>query len=85
MYVLILIIALLLVREVFYIATTENTKAQTNEALFYPLGALPELLAVCLLATPDLVPHKSELPPNGETGIIFIDLYRQIQERRRGN
>lgn len=81
LHILVIITTLLLIREVFYIATIENMKVQTNEAYFYPLGALPELLVVMLFATPGLVPHKSELPRGRETGIIFIDLYRMIKER----
>jgi len=83
MHILILIVLLLIIREVFYIATIRDTKAQKNEALFYPLGALPELLVVFLFAIPGLVPPKSELPENGDTGIIIIDLINRIREMRR--
>jgi hypothetical protein len=83
MYILIIIVLLLMVREVFYIATIQKPKVQTNEALFYPLAALPEVLVVFLFAIPGLVPPKSELPLNGDTGIIIIDLINRIREMRR--
>jgi len=83
MYILIVIVLLLMIREIFYIATIENIKAQTNEALFYPLAALPEVLVVFLFAIPGLVPPKSELPQDGDTGIVIIDLINRIREMRR--
>ncbi|KDQ62822.1 hypothetical protein JAAARDRAFT_30735 [Jaapia argillacea MUCL 33604] len=63
---LLLIALLLLIRESFFTATTGNSSATTqakanNEALFYPLSALPELLAVCLFAVRGLVPDRREL------------------------
>jgi len=61
-YILCVIALLLLVREIFATATIENLKQQNNEHLWYPLYALPEILAVGLYATPGLVPPRSELP-----------------------
>ncbi|KDQ62828.1 hypothetical protein JAAARDRAFT_45029 [Jaapia argillacea MUCL 33604] len=63
---LLLIALLLLIRKAFFTATTGNSSAMTqakanNEALFYPLSALPELLAVCLFAVRGLVPDRREL------------------------
>ncbi|KAH9483427.1 hypothetical protein JR316_0002894 [Psilocybe cubensis] len=54
--------ALLLVREGFSLATISSSTKQDNEHLWYPLLALPEILAVVLYATPGLVPKRDELP-----------------------
>jgi len=61
-YVLSVIALLLIVREAFAIATVKNHAEQNNEHLWYPLYALPEIIAVILYATPGLVPPRSELP-----------------------
>ncbi|EPQ54636.1 hypothetical protein GLOTRDRAFT_106294 [Gloeophyllum trabeum ATCC 11539] len=65
-FVLLGIAILLLLREAFQTATTgsKSTSMQDkayNEALFYPLSALPEFLAVVLFAVPGLVPSRKEL------------------------
>lgn len=65
-FVLLGIAILLLLREAFQTATTgsKSTSMQEkayNEALFYPLSALPEFLAVVLFAVPGLVPSRKEL------------------------
>ncbi|KDR82181.1 hypothetical protein GALMADRAFT_135541 [Galerina marginata CBS 339.88] len=41
-----------------------NTAKANNEHFWYPLIAVPEILAVLLYGTPDLVPHRQELPAN---------------------
>lgn len=46
---------LLIIREVYAVATVGHLKV--NEAVWYPLTALTELIAVALYATPGLVPH----------------------------
>ncbi|KAG6909395.1 hypothetical protein DXG01_000696 [Tephrocybe rancida] len=61
-YILCVIALLLLVREAFTTATVTNSSLLYNEHFWYPLYALPELLAVTLYATPGLVPPRSELP-----------------------
>ena len=61
-FILLLIAVLLLMREAFLVATFDNLTKQLNEAFWYPLVALPELLAVILYSTPGLVPTKAELP-----------------------
>ncbi|KAF9463457.1 hypothetical protein BDZ94DRAFT_1163890 [Collybia nuda] len=61
-YVLCVIAGLLLVREVFATATMGSLEKQNNERLWYPLSALPEIVAVTLYAAPGLVPPRSELP-----------------------
>ncbi|KAF8888344.1 hypothetical protein BD779DRAFT_1524935 [Infundibulicybe gibba] len=61
-YILCAISLLLLIREAFATATSSNAAKQNNEHLWYPLSALPEILAVALYATPGLVPPRSELP-----------------------
>jgi hypothetical protein len=53
----------LTLREVFYITTMNNLKRQEEEKLFYPFGALPELLAVLTLLVPHLVPPTQGLLP----------------------
>jgi hypothetical protein len=52
---------LLLVREAFTAATVNNPAQAGKERLWYPLSALPELLAVMLFAVPGLVPSKAAL------------------------
>lgn len=59
MYTLCVIVILLLIREIYLTATLTNSRQ--NEASWYPLAALPELLAVLLFAVPGLIPEKSEL------------------------
>ena len=41
---------------------TEYLDQSTNEDLWYAFVAVPELIAVMLFATPDLVPPRLELP-----------------------
>lgn len=50
--------ALCLVREVFYTATFGDTAKAYNEAYWYPLSALPEILVFTLFAAPGLIPAK---------------------------
>jgi len=57
-----LVSLLLLVREAFIMATINNESKQNNERFWYPLIALPEILAAILYAIPGLVPPKNELP-----------------------
>ncbi|KAK0229301.1 hypothetical protein EDD85DRAFT_923241 [Armillaria nabsnona] len=52
---------LLIVREAFLTATN-NTEAALNEHSWYPLVALPEILAVTFYCAPGLIPRRSELP-----------------------
>ncbi|KAK0455349.1 uncharacterized protein EV420DRAFT_1272829 [Desarmillaria tabescens] len=61
-FILCAISILLIVREAFLTATINNTKAASNEHFWYPLVALPEILAVMLYCAPGLVPRRSELP-----------------------
>jgi hypothetical protein len=62
MPILLLVSLLLLVREAFATATINNLAKQNTEHLWYPLIALPEIIAVVLYATPGLVPPRNELP-----------------------
>ena len=57
MYTLSIIVILLLIREVYLVATINKVP---SEASWYPLAALPELLAVFLFAVPNLIPDKRE-------------------------
>ncbi|KAF8809297.1 hypothetical protein BYT27DRAFT_7187992 [Phlegmacium glaucopus] len=61
-YILVIISLLLLVREAFAIATVKNSAKQNNEHFWYPLLAVPEILAVILFTTPGLVPRQDEVP-----------------------
>ncbi|KAG5652320.1 hypothetical protein H0H81_005433 [Sphagnurus paluster] len=61
-YILCVIALLLLVREGFSTAMVFDYATQYNEKLWYPLYALPEVLAVMMFTTPGLVPSRSELP-----------------------
>jgi len=67
MYILCLIVGFLLIREIYLTATISNISHQ-NEAAWYPLAALPELLAVFLFAVPDLVPQKRDLVARAQNG-----------------
>ncbi|KAG6811039.1 hypothetical protein H0H92_009270 [Tricholoma furcatifolium] len=61
-YILGVIAVLLIVREAFSTAAISNGVIFYNEHFWYPLYALPELLAVMLYATPGLIPSRAELP-----------------------
>ncbi|GJE94631.1 hypothetical protein PsYK624_108020 [Phanerochaete sordida] len=60
-FVLLAIALLCLLRESFYAATLSNLSQQNNAHLWYPLSALPELLAVLFFAAPGLVPSRLEI------------------------
>ncbi|EGN96331.1 hypothetical protein SERLA73DRAFT_186027 [Serpula lacrymans var. lacrymans S7.3] len=62
MYILAVISLLLVAREAFFTATSNDLTKQDNEDLWYPLSALTELIAVVLFAAPGLVPSRAELP-----------------------
>lgn len=53
--VLAAISTLLLVREVFFVATMSDTTRQFDEAYWYPFSALTEILCALLFATPGLI------------------------------
>jgi len=61
-YILLIISVLLLVREIFAMATVTNAAKQDNEHLWYPLVAVPEIIVVTLYTTSGLVPRSDELP-----------------------
>jgi len=61
MYILCLIVIFLLIREIYLTISTLNNVSHQDEAVWYPLAALPELLAVFLFAVPGLVPDKRDL------------------------
>lgn len=54
-------VLLLLLRQAFYTATLNHSSTSTNEHFFYPLSALPEILAVLLFAVPGLVPPRKSV------------------------
>jgi len=60
-YILLTISLLLIIREVFSVATVKNAAKQDNEHFWYPLLALPEVIVVILYLTPGLVPRRDEL------------------------
>ncbi|KIL70443.1 hypothetical protein M378DRAFT_622737 [Amanita muscaria Koide BX008] len=55
--VLLVISLLLLTREIFTAATLGNTAVYQNEQFWYPLVAVPELIAVALYLAPGLFPE----------------------------
>lgn len=57
---------LLVIRESYLAATTNHPSASTNEDFWYPLAALPELLAISILGIPGLVPSRQELQAGEE-------------------
>ncbi|KAK0455284.1 uncharacterized protein EV420DRAFT_1621459 [Desarmillaria tabescens] len=61
-FILCAISLLLLVREAFMIATINDSKKEADEHFWYPLVAIPEILAVLLYCAPGLVPPRSQLP-----------------------
>lgn len=61
-YVLSVIASLLLIRQIFVTATMGSVDQYGYEDLWYAFVAVPELIAVVLFATPDLVPPHSGLP-----------------------
>jgi len=61
-YILLIISFLLIIREIFTIATVTNSAKQYNEHFWYPFVVLPEILSVMLYTTPGLVPRRDELP-----------------------
>jgi len=60
-YILLIMSFLLMIREIFSIATVTNASKQDNEHFWYPFISLPELLVVILYITPGLVPKSDEL------------------------
>ena len=59
--VLCLIVILLLIREIYLTVATISNVSHQSEGIWYPLAALPEVLAVALFAFPGLVPEKKDL------------------------
>ena len=55
---LLLIVAFLLVREIYLTITVGKIP---DEAVWYPLAALTELIAVFLFSVPGLVPEKKDM------------------------
>ncbi|KIK50449.1 hypothetical protein GYMLUDRAFT_252987 [Collybiopsis luxurians FD-317 M1] len=53
-----LIAILLLIREIFSVATISNVAKANNEHFWYPLVALPELLCAALYTIPGVIPPK---------------------------
>ncbi|KAF7332734.1 hypothetical protein MKEN_00156900 [Mycena kentingensis (nom. inval.)] len=58
---LIIISKLLIVRQLFLLATIDHTSKANQESLWYPLVAVPELLVALMFALPGLVPVRKEL------------------------
>jgi len=65
-YILGLISLFLIVREVFLVATISNSARQNEELLWYPLVALPEVLAVMCYSISGLVPARADLQKRPE-------------------
>lgn len=59
-HILLLISLVFLLREVYLVITVNNASTQKNETLFYLLEAVPELIGVCLVATPGLIPQNNQ-------------------------
>ncbi|KAF9066023.1 hypothetical protein BDP27DRAFT_1424293 [Rhodocollybia butyracea] len=55
---------LLLVREVFTVATINDLSKANDEDLWYPLVALPEWLCAVIYTIPGLIPPKVDNPPD---------------------
>ncbi|KAG6835857.1 hypothetical protein H0H93_013915 [Arthromyces matolae] len=66
-YVLLLISVLLLLREAFAMATVNAPQTYNDERLWYPLIAMPEVLAAILFNIPGLVPaHRDAMTQQRE-------------------
>ena len=63
------IVLLLLARGAFFAATQGRVEVQRDEALWYPLVALPELLVVVLFAVPGLVPPVAHNEQDTDPGV----------------
>lgn len=61
-HILCIISLLLLTREAFFTATSNNFTKQNDEDWWYPFAALTEFVAVVMFAAPGLVPSRDELP-----------------------
>ncbi len=61
MSILLLASVLLLVREIFSIATVNNPTKQNAEHFWYPFIALPEILVTLCFTAPGLVPRRKEI------------------------
>lgn len=61
MSILLLASVLLLVREIFSVATVNSPAKQNAEHFWYPLNALPEILVTLCFTAPGLVPRRKEL------------------------
>ncbi|KAJ3773176.1 hypothetical protein FB446DRAFT_845028 [Lentinula raphanica] len=66
---------LLLIREIFTVATIDQFSKATNEHYWYPLVALPEILCVVLYTVPGMIPPRNvgrvvgeEMKMNGGAG-----------------
>ncbi|KAF9557577.1 hypothetical protein CPC08DRAFT_774939 [Agrocybe pediades] len=66
--ILLLIALSLLVRELFSMVTVSDSRKQNNEHFWYPLLAVPELVAVILYSAPGLVPTREELKEHQHIG-----------------
>ncbi|KAE9408494.1 hypothetical protein BT96DRAFT_873610 [Gymnopus androsaceus JB14] len=56
---------LLLIREIFTVATISNISEANNEHFWYPLVALPEFLCVIIFAIPGVIPSKEAQEEKG--------------------
>ncbi|KAE9408495.1 hypothetical protein BT96DRAFT_914052 [Gymnopus androsaceus JB14] len=56
---------LLLIREIFTVATLSNISEANNEHLWYPLVALPEFLCVIIFAIPGVIPSREAQEEKG--------------------
>ncbi|PPQ78965.1 hypothetical protein CVT25_002294 [Psilocybe cyanescens] len=77
-FILLMISVLYLISETFSMVTIQDDEQANNERLLYPLGFLPELVAVMLYAIPGLVPallqcYKAKARSRAE-GPIIIDV-----------
>ena len=59
--IFVIISFLLIIREVFSVATVKNAAKQDNEHFWYSLISLPEILIVIFYITPGLVPRRDEV------------------------
>ncbi|KAJ7067483.1 hypothetical protein C8F01DRAFT_980251 [Mycena amicta] len=80
-YLLCLISLLLLVREIFLLATLNDSTRQNDERLWYPLVALPEVLAVVCYAVSGLVPTRRAI--QDARGLSGVESVADFQLLRR--
>lgn len=65
-------------------ATVNDFQKANNECFWYPLVAMPEVLAVALFSIPGLVPGRRDLPTQSETPRPAVKVSRFVEVFHEG-